>query len=91
MERRWLYLARSEFRLNKKRKHYSYLHKDIGSKRLNILITSKPVVVKHLDDGKVKRVKKTNVNKKVGYDSELNQSITDTIILTLIKRNCQLV
>ena len=58
MERRWLSLARSEFRWNKKRKHYSYLHKDIGSKRLNILITSKPVVVKHLDDEKVIVIKK---------------------------------
>ena len=31
----------SEFRWNKKRKHYSYSHKDKGSKRVNILISSK--------------------------------------------------
>ena len=37
-------MSRSEFRWNKKRKHYAYLHKDIGSKRKNILITSKPVI-----------------------------------------------
>ena len=37
-------MARSEFRWNKKRKHYAYLHKDIGTKRKNILITSKPVM-----------------------------------------------
>ena len=37
-------MSRSEFRWNKKRKHYSYLHKDIGSKRKNILITSKPTI-----------------------------------------------
>lgn len=37
-------MARSEFRWNKKRKHYAYLHKDIGSKRKNILITSKPII-----------------------------------------------
>ena len=37
-------MSRSEFRFNKKRKHYAYLHKDIGNKRKNILISTKPVV-----------------------------------------------
>ena len=37
-------MSRSEFRWNKKRKHYAYLHKDIESKRMNILITSKPTI-----------------------------------------------
>ena len=36
----------SEFRWNKKRKHYVYLHADDGFKRLNILITSKPFVLR---------------------------------------------
>ena len=40
-------MSRSEFRWNKKRKHYAYLHKDMGSKRKNILITSKRYVKKH--------------------------------------------
>ena len=39
-------MSRSEFRWNKKRKHYAYLHKDIGKRRKNILITSKPYVFK---------------------------------------------
>ena len=34
----------SEFRWNKKRKHYSYLFKIIGDKRMNILISTKPFV-----------------------------------------------
>ena len=38
-------MSRSEFRWNKKRKHYAYLHKDIGSKRMNILISSKAIMV----------------------------------------------
>ena len=38
-------MSRSEFRWNKKRKHYAYLHKDIGIKRKNILISSKPFFV----------------------------------------------
>lgn len=38
-------MARSEFRWNKKRKHYSYLHKDLGDYRRNILITTKPFVL----------------------------------------------
>lgn len=39
-------MSRSEFRWNKKRKHYAYLHKDKGSKRLNILISTKPFVLR---------------------------------------------
>ena len=38
-------MSRSEFRWNKKRKHYAYLHKDIGNLRKNILITSKPAIL----------------------------------------------
>ena len=37
----------SEFRYNKKRKHYSYIYKKRGQKVRNILITSKPIVKKH--------------------------------------------
>ena len=39
-------MSRSEFRWNKKRKHYAYLHKDMGLKCKNILISSKPYVWK---------------------------------------------
>lgn len=39
-------MSRSEFRWNKKRKHYAYLFKDINSKRKYILITSKRFVIK---------------------------------------------
>ncbi len=35
-------MSRSEFRWNKKRKHYAYLFKDIGSLRLCLIITTKP-------------------------------------------------
>ena len=34
-------MSRSEFRYNKKRKHYAYLFKDVGSRRKNIVLTSK--------------------------------------------------
>ena len=37
-------MSRSEFRYNKKRKHYAYLFKDLGSKRMNILISTKPIM-----------------------------------------------
>ena len=33
-------MARSEFRWNKKRKHYAYLFKDIGDLRKNLLLHS---------------------------------------------------
>ena len=36
-------MSRSEFRYNKRRKHYSYLLKDVGSRRKNIILTSKSV------------------------------------------------
>ena len=38
-------MSTSEFRYNKKRKHYAYLFKTIGIKRKNILISSKPVMI----------------------------------------------
>ena len=34
-------MSRSEFRYNKKRKHYAYLFKDVGFRRKNIVLTSK--------------------------------------------------
>jgi len=39
-------MSLSEFKYNKKRKHYAYSHKKRGSKEENILITSKPYVKK---------------------------------------------
>ena len=35
-------MARSEFRYNRRRKHYSYLFKDVGSKRKNIKLYKNP-------------------------------------------------
>ena len=40
-------MARSEFRYNRKRKHYSYLYKDVGSRRKNIVLSSKPYRKEH--------------------------------------------
>lgn len=40
-------MSLSEFRFNKKRKHYAYLFKELGKKRKNILITTKPNILKH--------------------------------------------
>ena len=36
-------MSRSEFRYNKRRKHYAYLFKDIGDKRKNLILSTKPV------------------------------------------------
>ena len=38
-------MSRSEFRWNKKRKHYAYIYKDIALKRKNILISSKSIMI----------------------------------------------
>lgn len=45
-------MSRSEFRWNKKRKHYAYLHKDIGTKRKNILLSSKPMMIEKKNKNK---------------------------------------
>ena len=39
-------MAYNEFRWNKKRKHFAYLFKVVGTKIKNILISSKPFVVR---------------------------------------------
>ena len=40
-------MSRSEFKYNKKRKHYSYLFKDVGSYKKNLILTSKPTRKQH--------------------------------------------
>ena len=50
-------MSRSEFRYNKKRKHYSYLFKDVGTKRKCILITSKPIMIEKKHKGRIKITK----------------------------------
>ena len=45
-------MAISEFRYNKKRKHYAYIYKQSKSKRRNILISSKPTMTKTRVKGK---------------------------------------
>ena len=39
-------MSRSEFRWTKRRKHYAYLFKDVGKYRKNILISSKPIMIR---------------------------------------------
>ena len=50
-------MSRSEFRYNKKRKHYSYLFKDVGTKRKCILISSKSIMVIKKNRGGKKIIK----------------------------------
>ena len=45
-------MSTSEFRFNKKRKHYAYLFKTVGVYRRNILLSTKPIRVWR---GKIKR------------------------------------
>ena len=57
-------MARSEFRYNRKRKHYSYLFKDVGNRRKNIVLTSKAYRKEHKKLKKnVKLYKNPNPNK----------------------------
>ena len=58
-------MSRSEFRWNKRRKHYSYLFKDVGSKRKNIVLTTKPFRKEHHKQKRnVKLYKHPNENSK---------------------------
>ena len=45
-------MAISEFRYNKRRKHYSYIFKKVGHKYKNMLFTSKPNRKDHLSTKK---------------------------------------
>ena len=47
-------MSRSEFRWNKKRKHYAYLFKDVNHKCKNILISSSPIMVEKQNKKKVR-------------------------------------
>ena len=63
-------MARSEFRYNRRRKHYSYLFKDHGERIMNFVLTSKPYRKEH------KKIKKNtklyrNPNPKNSNDSYL--------------------
>ena len=60
-------MSRSEFRYNRKRKHYSYLFKDVGSKRKNIILSSKPVRKEHK---KIKRNVKLYKNPNPNMNSD---------------------
>lgn len=62
-------MARSEFRWNKKRRHFVYIFKDIGDLRLNIIITTKPVRIVHSKTkANVRLYKHPNPNsKKTAY------------------------
>ena len=57
-------MSRSEFRYNKKRKHYAYLFKDVGSFRKNILITTKPIVKGHKIKANIPLFRHPNPNSK---------------------------
>ena len=59
----------SEFRYNKKRKHYSYIFKKRGPKVGNILVTSRSFVKKR-KNGKDKKI--------VGYDSTVSSGQSPT-------------
>lgn len=47
-------MSRSEFRWNKKRKHYAYLFKDLGDYRKNILLHSENSSFKSIKNNKQK-------------------------------------
>lgn len=53
-------MSRSEFRWNKKRKHYAYLFKDKGEYRKNILLHSDPAKNKTISLKKIMEFKKKN-------------------------------
>ena len=49
-------MSRSEFRWNKKRKHYAYLFKDVGVYCKNFLLHSNPQKKKDWNSEKQKRI-----------------------------------
>ena len=58
-------MAVSEFRFNKKRKHYSYVFKIVGSYRKNVLFTTKPIRIwKGKEKNNIKLFRHPNLNSK---------------------------
>lgn len=58
-------MALSEFKWNKKRQHYSYLFKQVGDYRKNILLSTKPKVInkkKNKESNNIKLYKHPNPN-----------------------------
>ncbi len=62
-------MALSEFRYNKKRKHYSYLFKKKGDYRQNILLSTDPTV-KEKKFGKEKEIKNVKLYKHPNPNSK---------------------
>ena len=61
-------MSRSEFRWNKKRKHFAYLFKDVGEYRKNILISTDNILIdkkygKEIIRTNIKLTKHPNPNK----------------------------
>lgn len=50
-------VPKTEFRYNRKRKHYSYIYGQKGNLRKNILISSKPEQHLHKNNGKIILIK----------------------------------
>lgn len=71
----------TEFRYNRKRKHYSYIYRHLGNYRRNLLISTKPVR-KIKNNGKVKTIKNIELEKHPNPNSNkkvfiINKSYTD--------------
>ena len=49
-------MSRSEFRWNKKRKHYSYLFKDVGQQKMNLLLHTKGFLEIKRKNGKIRQI-----------------------------------
>ncbi len=61
-----LYMSTSEFRYNKKRKHYAYLFKSLGKFRKNIVFSTKPIRIwKGKERTNIKLFKHPNPNSKI--------------------------
>lgn len=77
---RWYIVARSEFRYNKNRKHYSYLYKDKGDYRYNLLISTKQFV-------KVKKKKGVKMVENIPLYKHPNPN-SDTKVYLVKRRFC---
>lgn len=75
-------MSRSEFRYNKRRKHYAYLFRDYKSKVFNILISSKPIMI----EKKNKRANRITINVPLYHHPSKSKS-GDYFVIPIIFRD----
>ena len=81
-------MAKSEFRYNKKRKHYSYIFKQRDDKYKNILLSTKPIV-KEKHNRKIKMKKNIKLFHHPDINNQNNTYLINKVYEDYIDKYCE--